>query len=177
MCLSNATLVWAPVVIESVTIISVRPKMKSRTVPLVLSFFLSAFCFSVLAAAQNCEIDNGNACLADCGTFTQTCYDKGFSDDSGGFTQSLGTTTCVTGIIRCRATFQIDYCISQGDCSGSKIRPQGARIEDLHRAFPGAPIFIASCSGGLRQAYLLEDQDMSRVAIPLLLRRSLIRKP
>ena len=87
--------------------------MKPRTVSLFLSFLLAASWFAVPAAAQNCVIDNGNACLAQCGIFTQICYDKGYSDDSGGFMQNLGSTNCVLGIPRCPAAFQINYCIPQ----------------------------------------------------------------
>jgi hypothetical protein len=70
-------------------------------------------CFNAAAMrAQNCAIDEGNMCQAQCGQIADTCYDLAAPDSGGNFesTQSipsdlnhaLGTGSASTTVHTCR---------------------------------------------------------------------------
>jgi hypothetical protein len=134
-----------------------RPSIEPKRIIFALAVFL---CSSSAGSAQICADDNGNACLAVCGILTETCYDLGTVDPDGSYEESIFEARCTLDP-RCNAYVQgINYCAYLGPCNEDAVT-LNARLKVLRRAAPGAPIFIASCSGSLSQVDI--DRRLSAV--------------
>lgn len=106
--------------------------------------------------SQSCGIDEGNMCLSQCGVNTQTCYDRAASFQNGPFKLTAVYPQCTTS---CGAHgIGIYYCGTDPTCDEDVARAD-VKMETLKRLAPGAPILLASCSGGLISASALRKHD------------------
>lgn len=148
--------------------------MTWRNVSLALGAILS---LPTAATSQVCADVSENACLAVCGTFTQACFDLGTVNPDGFYQETIFNIHCTTGLTGCIAYTQgINYCTNPGDCSGESDSAIDARMDVLRRAAPGAPIFIASCSGSLLQVDIRRKRKLVQTANSPLKTRPLINR-
>jgi hypothetical protein len=124
--------------------------MRTRILLLVIGVFLCVGAPAAQAQYGNCYDDDGNICLAQCGIFTQTGQDLGSPNPNGPYTTTAlypqCTPTCSGHAIG------VDYETFKGyPCYDYGNIVNDPRIELLRTVVPGAPVFVASCSGSLVQ--------------------------